>query len=74
MQLVGVLVQIRVCRTVLGELPSDEFIKIAKPKPRLKVVAQWDNLVSNRISRSRVSLESNANYDAKVGPSAFHRL
>ena len=73
MQLVVVPVQKRVCRTVPGELPGDDFIKIAEPEPRLEVVAQRDNLVSNRIGRNRVSFESNADHDAKVGPGAFHR-
>ena len=73
MQLAGVPVQIRVCRTVSVKLPGDEFIKVAKPKPRLKVVTQQDNSVSSQVGQSRVRLESHADHDTKVGPGAFHR-
>jgi len=74
MQLAGVPIQIRVCRTVLGELPGDEFTKVAESEPRLEVVVtQRDHSISSQVGWSRISLESHADHDAKVGPGAFHR-
>jgi hypothetical protein len=47
MQLADIPVQICVCRTVPGELPSDIFIKFTKFDLRLKAVTQGDNPISN---------------------------
>lgn len=38
MQLTGISVQIRVCRTVPEKLSDNEFIKVAESEPRLEVV------------------------------------
>lgn len=65
-------VKICVCRTIWGELPGDELIKVAEHKPRLEIVTQRDNLVSSQVGRSCVSLKSHTNNDAEVSAGAFY--
>jgi hypothetical protein len=71
-QLVIIIIQICICRSIPFGAFSDDFIKRLKSKLSLCPIAQRNNPIPDRVCGSRKTLESNTNHNSKVCFSAFY--